>query len=113
MTEAEITKQAETGKAGMRENELAGMGKDYEEIGRRLGKLCAEKNKAYGQTFGDKSADFLRLLYPEGMRPDQYKNALVLVRIFDKQGRIATDKDAFGENPFADIAGYAILMSAE
>ena len=86
---------------------------DYEEIGRRLGALCAEKNKAYGHSFGDKSAAFLMLLYPEGIQPIQYKNMLVLARIFDKQMRLATDPTAFNEDAWADIAGYSILMSGE
>ncbi len=34
---------------------------------------------------------------------------LALVRIFDKMKRIATQKDAFGESPFKDIAGYGLL----
>lgn len=35
---------------------------------------------------------------------------LAIVRVFDKMMRIATDKDAFGEDPWRDIAGYAILL---
>lgn len=92
---------------------MSEMEKNYEEMGAALGRLCSEKNKAYGNSFGDKSAEFLKLLYPNGINPDQYKNMLALARIFDKQMRIATDKDAFGENPFADIAGYGILMCGE
>lgn len=34
---------------------------------------------------------------------------LAITRIVDKLFRIATDKDAFGESPFKDIAGYGIL----
>lgn len=34
---------------------------------------------------------------------------LCLVRILDKMFRIATDKDALGESPYRDIAGYGIL----
>ena len=34
---------------------------------------------------------------------------LAITRIVDKLFRIATKKDAFGENPFKDIAGYGIL----
>jgi hypothetical protein len=68
----------------------------------------AEKNVAYGSAFS-KSGDFLKLLYPDGIRPEQYTDMLLLVRIFDKQMRIATDKNALGENPFSDIAGYGIL----
>ena len=86
---------------------------NYEEIGRKLGALCSEKNKSYGSSFGDKSAYFLTLLYPDGVKPEQYKNMLVLARIFDKQMRLATNPDAFNEDAWADIAGYSILMSGE
>jgi hypothetical protein len=79
-----------------------------EYLGSELGKLLAEKNKAYGNSF-EKSAEFLKLLYPDGVPVEAYDNMLLLVRIFDKQVRIATDKDALGENPFQDIAGYGLL----
>jgi hypothetical protein len=35
---------------------------------------------------------------------------LAVTRIIDKLFRIATDEKAFSEDPWADIAGYAILM---
>jgi hypothetical protein len=73
-----------------------------------VAQVVKEKNKAYGSAFA-KTGDFLKLLYPEGIEPDQYKDALLLVRIFDKQMRIATDKDALGENPYQDIQGYGLL----
>ena len=38
-----------------------------------------------------------------------YGDVLTIARIWDKIKRIATDKDAFGESPYKDIAGYAIL----
>lgn len=81
------------------------------EIGAELGELVATKNAAYGSSFSS-SADFLRLLYPNGVKPEQYLHMLTVARIFDKLMRIATDKDAFGEEPFKDIAGYAILGTA-
>jgi hypothetical protein len=81
---------------------------DFRRIATDLGNLVAERNAAYGNAFA-KCSDFLRLLYPDGIRPDEYGDALLLVRIFDKQMRIATDKDAFGESPYRDIAGYGIL----
>lgn len=80
----------------------------YEQIGAETGKLVAEKNLAYGDSFA-KTGDFMKLLYPEGIKPSQYKDALLLVRMFDKMVRIATDKDAFGESPFRDLCGYSIL----
>ena len=83
----------------------------YEKLGKEVGRLVDEKQKAYGNSFGV-SGEFLKLLYPEGIRPDQYLDALTLVRIFDKQKRIATDCDAFGESPYNDIAGYGLLGKA-
>ena len=84
------------------------MADTYEELGRRVGALVDEKNAAYGSAFDD-AGEFLRLLYPLGIEPEQYGDALCLVRIFDKMKRIATDKDAFGESPYQDIAGYGLL----
>lgn len=80
----------------------------YEELGRRVGALVDVKNAAYGSAFDD-AGSFLKLLYPNGIEPDQYSDALALVRIFDKMKRIATDRDALGESPYQDIAGYGLL----
>ena len=81
---------------------------DYEELGRRVGAIVNEKNKAYGNSFGA-AGEFLKLLYPDGVRPEQYTDMLCLVRVLDKLKRIATDKDAFGESPYSDLAGYSLL----
>jgi hypothetical protein len=80
----------------------------YEQLGQQIGALVDEKNAAYGASF-DKCGVFLQLLYPNGLQPEQYTDALCLVRIFDKQMRIATRKDAFGESPYRDITGYGML----
>tara|TARA_E500000305_G_C3957846_1_gene205496 strand:+ start:195 stop:485 length:291 start_codon:yes stop_codon:yes gene_type:complete len=80
----------------------------FEQIGTDIGKLVDEKNTAYGSSF-EKSEQVLRVLYPNGIKPDQYKDMLAITRIVDKLFRIATKKDSFGENPFKDIAGYGIL----
>ena len=77
-------------------------------IATEIGTLVGEKNKAYGDSFA-KCGEFLRILYPDGIKPEQYTDALCIVRIFDKMKRIATDKDALGESPYRDIAGYGIL----
>jgi len=78
------------------------------EIGTEIGALVQEKNAAYGSSFA-KCGDFMRLLYPNGIEASQMEDALLLVRIFDKLQRIATDRDALGESPYRDIAGYGIL----
>ena len=84
------------------------MASDYENIGAQIGKLVAEKQAAYGDSFG-KSGDVLRILYPNGINPDQYDDALAVVRIVDKLFRISNNKDAFGESPYMDLCGYALL----
>ena len=81
---------------------------DFVAIGKTIGELVEQKNRAYGDSFR-KCGEFLKLLYPNGIQPEQYQDALALVRIFDKQMRIATDKTAMAENPYQDIAGYGLL----
>ena len=86
------------------------MKSQFEKIGQEIGKLVDEKQIAYGDSFG-KSGKILEILYPNGIKANQYDDMLALVRIIDKLFRIATDKDALGENPFQDIAGYGLLGS--
>lgn len=75
----------------------------------RIGKLVTEKNAAYGDAAA-KSAAILSQLYPAGIAPEQYTNALLIVRILDKLCRIAAGNDgAFGESAWTDIAGYGVL----
>ena len=88
------------------------MNKQFKEIGTELGELVQKKNDAYGDSFA-KTDKFLELLYPDGIKVEQFSDALCLVRIFDKQMRVATNKDALGESPYRDIAGYAILGVAK
>jgi len=87
------------------------MGK-FKAIAAEIGETVTAKNLAYGDSFA-KTGDFLRILYPAGIEPGQYGDALCMVRIFDKQMRIATAKDALGESPYRDIAGYAVLGIAK
>lgn len=82
----------------------------YEELGKEIGELVDKKNAAYGDSF-NKSGEILRILYSQGIKPDQYDDVMAIIRVIDKFFRIATDKDAFGENPWQDISGYALLKS--
>lgn len=81
---------------------------DFMEAAEKVGRLVTEKNESYGDSFA-KCGEFLKLLYPGGISPDQYCDALALVRIFDKQMRIAAMKGYGGESPYLDIAGYGLL----
>jgi hypothetical protein len=92
-------------------NEQLNGGGDFEELGAEIGKLTDEKQRSYGGSFG-KAGQVMRILYPDGIAPEQMDDALAVVRVLDKLFRIATDKDAFGESPWRDIAGYGLLGAA-
>lgn len=80
----------------------------YQEQAEQIGNIVSQKNAAYGSAFAE-AHHILKVLYPNGIRPEQYTDALAVIRVIDKLFRIATKKDAFGESPWKDIAGYAIL----
>ena len=82
--------------------------KSLYELSINLGSLLEDKNKAYGSAFS-KSSEVLKILYPNGIQPEQYTDLLLTTRILDKLFRIATDKSAFNEEPWKDIAGYGLL----
>ena len=83
----------------------------YKDKGTEIGKLVEDKNVIYGDSFA-KSGDILRILYPNGITVDQYNDILALIRIIDKMFRIATTQSDI-EDPWVDIAGYAILKSVQ
>ena len=80
-------------------------------IGQEIGDITAQKNEAYGSSY-DQSGRILAILYPGGVQPEQYQDMLAVVRVIDKLFRIATRKDAFGESPWRDVAGYGVLGCA-
>lgn len=80
----------------------------YARIGSEIGELVQTKQTAYGDSFG-KSGGIMKILYPDGIPPEKMEDALTVVRVIDKLFRIATNKDALGESPWKDIAGYALL----
>jgi hypothetical protein len=84
----------------------------FKEIGTKIGALVDEKNDAYGSSFS-KTEDFLKILYPNGISLAQYGDMQLVLRMFDKMMRIANKKDAFGESPYGDLAGYSILGIAK
>lgn len=81
-------------------------------VATEVAELVAKKNKAYGDSF-NKCADFIKLLYPNGISPEQYKDMLTIVRVFDKLMRIANEKNAFDESPWRDINGYSLLACTD
>lgn len=83
----------------------------YTALGEEIGRLVEQKQAAYGDSFG-RSGEVMRILYPQGIAPEQMEDALCVVRILDKLFRVATDRDALGESPYRDIAGYGLLGAA-
>lgn len=79
-----------------------------ERIAAEVGALCARKREAYGDSVSRARA-ILAILYPDGVRPEALGDMLLVVRVLDKVSRIATEPDALGEDPWMDIAGYALL----
>ena len=72
-----------------------------------------KKNASYGDS-ATKSGDILRLLCPDGIKPEQYNDLQLIVRILDKVCRIMSgtiDNQALLD-AYADIAGYGVLGRA-
>ena len=80
----------------------------YEATGRDVGRLVASKQAAYGDACG-KSGAIMCVLYPGGITPEKMDDALTVVRVLDKLFRIATNRDALGEDPWRDVTGYGLL----
>ncbi len=83
----------------------------YEQISLKIAKLVTEKNAAYGDSFAQ-SYKILEVLYPRGIKPEQYLDMLATIRIIDKLFRLANNKSYNGESPWNDILGYGILGAA-
>ena len=82
--------------------------KDYVRLGKAVGELITEKQQAYGDSF-HKSGEVLKILYPRGVKPEDYTDLLAITRVLDKLFRIATDPTYGAESPWRDICGYAML----
>lgn len=81
----------------------------YQKIAKSMADLVTLKQEKYGDSFG-KTKLLFEILYPDGIKKEQYKDILAIVRILDKINRIATDETALGEDPWKDINGYSLLM---
>lgn len=80
----------------------------WAEIGGEIIKIVDVSNTAYGDST-IKSCKILEILWPNGIPAERYHDARCMISVLDKLARIAQNKDAFGESPWRDIAGYAFL----
>lgn len=81
-----------------------------------VGLLVASKQVQYGDAV-TRTAEVLRVLYPDGIRLDQYADVFLVTRVVDKLSRISSRSPGGlgrgGESPYNDIAGYGILGVAK
>lgn len=84
----------------------------YRDRAAQIGEVVESKQRQYGGSVS-KSGQMLRLLYPDGLRPDQYDDALLVTRVLDKLSRVAQrgkdGQDLGGESPWQDVCGYGLL----
>ena len=84
----------------------------FSNLGREIGELVDRKQYEYGDSIS-KSEKILEVLYPDGVKPCQYSDLLLVTRTVDKLCRISmrgpSRKDLGGESPWTDIAGYGML----
>lgn len=81
----------------------------YKKLGEKIGSLVDEKNQAYSNSYNE-TGQILKLLYPNGIMTENYKDMIVLIRMIDKMKRLATSKEAFKENPYKDLIGLTIRL---
>lgn len=79
----------------------------YEQIGKKIGSLVEHKNDCYGDVTR-KSGEIFKILYPNGIKTEEYTEMIALVRVMDKISRIANGNKG-DENAWKDLAGYGIL----
>lgn len=85
---------------------------DYHTIAQEIADLLEVKQAMYGNSVGT-APKILALLYPDGVRVDQYPDMLTIVRMLDKLKRVATANADDPEEPWKDLCGYPLLRLAE
>lgn len=97
----------------------------YRDAGAEFGAFLAEKRIEYGGAI-DAVAAIMRILYPGGLKPEEFDVALVQVRMIDKHVRLAAGRreaafrrkcpkclsplDEAREDALADLAGYPLRI---
>lgn len=80
---------------------------NFLDIAEKLAIMTAVKNEKYGNSFNE-AHEILKVLYPDGVKPEDYKNMLGIVRVLDKLFRLSKG-DQGDESAWRDIAGYGLL----
>ena len=80
----------------------------YEKAGQEIGALVDEKQKQYGDMISA-MGPLLLILYPNGIKPEQYNDLAIIVRMLDKIGRLTRGNGKGDEDAWKDLAGYGLL----
>lgn len=89
------------------QQKMEGFKMTYEELGKEIGALVDRKQQQYGNSFGQ-AGKVLKVLYPNGVKPEEYGDMLGVVRVVDKLFRVANGNQG-EEDAWQDIAGYGLL----
>ena len=84
---------------------------DFVDIATKIAKLVEEKQKQYGNAVGAAGA-ILKELYPDGIKPEQYGDLALIVRMLDKISRITKGNGKGDEDSWSDLIGYSLLGKA-
>ena len=92
--------------------EITDKAKRLRKVGKFVTTNTIDKNRKYGDA-ARRVSDLLYTLYPDGIQPHQYPNALLLIRLLDKVVRLSSytpeSMEADDESPWIDVAGYGLL----
>lgn len=81
---------------------------DLRDVAVDVSEAVIRKDMSYGGAL-EVVPRIMRELYPDGILPGQMQEAQIITRIVEKMCRLTRgDRTAFGENPWADILGYAL-----
>ena len=80
----------------------------YEEIGGFVGLMTDRKNAALHNVL-NRSGEMIRILYPHGIRTDQYGDFLILNRIIDNMCQIPSGGPALAQEAWLEIACFALM----
>ena len=76
---------------------------DIRSIATEILETVIAKDAAYGSSCA-RTAEMLKSLYPNGVKPEDYLHLGLIVRMLDKMGRIA---NGHLEDSYEDLAGYS------
>lgn len=79
----------------------------FDKLGGLIGKFLKYKNHEYNNSH-EKATKCIEILFPNGIKFEQYNDFIGIIRILDKISRISNG-NLGTENAWVDLLGYAFL----